>query len=436
MGEPAKGKVTPFASMFPAEETKKAAKRVDDAIAEKQKELDHFKEFSADNTNLINLVSRLPDELHHDVMVPFGKAAFFPGRLIHTNEFMVLLGEGYYAERTAKQTVEILKRRGKGLDSQVESLKANMKDLRAQASFFDSTASEAAEGLVEIREDYEEENLSEAQSKSGRLMETYGKKVTVEDDEYDRMMSRLDELEKEELEAEDDDQSDDKQITVESEDENGEDKHANIVESDSGTDEDEQTDEAERNSNFNDLTSQTQSVIMKPQGQTEVQKATAELLSNDYRRQLDITDKSNCTGLTIQPVPKGDMQNGKTVTQVKKSVPTEKALLLPEVMEKIERNEVPLRATKSGFDSSKALAGSIVEKSGNTQTNIQNRTVTSSQKPGWSSKPGFDSSKAFTGSIVERTHNLPTFPEQTSASSQPSDSQPSKPVSRFKMQRK
>ncbi|GAY65166.1 hypothetical protein CUMW_239150 [Citrus unshiu] len=59
----------------------------------------------------------------------------------------VLLGEGYYAERTSKQTVEILKRRGKVLDSQVDSLKAMMKDLQAEASFFDTTASEAAEGL-------------------------------------------------------------------------------------------------------------------------------------------------------------------------------------------------------------------------------------------------------------------------------------------------
>lgn len=57
---------------------------------------------------------------------------------------MVLLGEGYFAERTSKQTVEILKRRGKVLESQVESLKAIMRDLKAETSFFDSTASEAA----------------------------------------------------------------------------------------------------------------------------------------------------------------------------------------------------------------------------------------------------------------------------------------------------
>lgn len=68
--------------------------------------------------------------------------------LIHVQ---VLLGEGYYAERTSKQTVEILKRRGKALDSQVDSLKAMMDDLKAEASFFDATASEAAVSLAIYR---------------------------------------------------------------------------------------------------------------------------------------------------------------------------------------------------------------------------------------------------------------------------------------------
>ncbi|KAL3038365.1 hypothetical protein AAZX31_01G128900 [Glycine max] len=74
-------------------------------------------------------------------MVPFGKAAFFPGHLIHTNEFLVLLGEGHYAERTSKQTVEILQQRGKSLDSRVDSLEANIKDPEAEASFLNATAS-------------------------------------------------------------------------------------------------------------------------------------------------------------------------------------------------------------------------------------------------------------------------------------------------------
>ncbi|RZB66121.1 RNA polymerase II subunit 5-mediating protein-like isoform A, partial [Glycine soja] len=73
--------------------------------------------------------------------VPFGKAAFFPGCLIHTNEYLVLLGEGYYAERTSKQTVEILQQRRKSLDSRVDSLEANIKDPQAEASFLNATTS-------------------------------------------------------------------------------------------------------------------------------------------------------------------------------------------------------------------------------------------------------------------------------------------------------
>lgn len=62
--------------------------------------------------------------------------------------YQVFLGEGYFADRTAKQTVDILNRRGQALKSQVDSLKAVIKDLKAEASFFDRTA---AESVVSFR---------------------------------------------------------------------------------------------------------------------------------------------------------------------------------------------------------------------------------------------------------------------------------------------
>ena len=58
----------------------------------------------------------------------------------------VLLGEGYYVETTSKQTVDILKRRAKSLESQVNSLNAVVQDLEAEASFFRATATEIAVG--------------------------------------------------------------------------------------------------------------------------------------------------------------------------------------------------------------------------------------------------------------------------------------------------
>ncbi|XP_077251811.1 uncharacterized protein LOC143891041 [Tasmannia lanceolata] len=88
MGDGVKGTVTPLASIFPAQEALKAAKRVEESIAEREKEVESLQGFISDNTAIVNLVRRLPEELSHDIMVPFGKAAFFPGRLIHTNEFL------------------------------------------------------------------------------------------------------------------------------------------------------------------------------------------------------------------------------------------------------------------------------------------------------------------------------------------------------------
>ncbi|CAN6483699.1 unnamed protein product [Victoria cruziana] len=207
MKEKRKGVATPVASLFSAEEARKAAQRVNDSIAERQKDLEQLYAFITDNNVLKKLVQKLPEELSHDIMVPFGKAAFFPGKIVHTNEFTVLLGEGYYAERTAKQTVEILQRRGNTLQSQVEALKAVIRDLQAEASFFNSTAAEAAEGLVEIREDYYEEHSPTDLEPGNSELESLdlsedgnGKKLT-QNEEFDRLMLRLDELEKEEDQA-------------------------------------------------------------------------------------------------------------------------------------------------------------------------------------------------------------------------------------------
>ncbi|XP_044465135.1 RNA polymerase II subunit 5-mediating protein homolog isoform X2 [Mangifera indica] len=359
-----KGTVTSLSSMFPAEDAQKATKRVHDAITEKQQELERVKEFIADNTNLINLVQKLPEELHHDIMVPFGKAAFFPGRLIHTNELLVLLGEGYYAERTSKQAVDILKRRGKDLESQADSLKAMMKDLQAEASFFDATASEAAEGLVEIREEYMEE-ISERTSESGlpkqdsSVSETNNSKD--EDEEYARILSRLDELELEELAAESGNWGDDG-------------KQSKIAEDDSESDEDEQA-----KADFDPFPDQS-------------------LFDHNLGHPQDFISSKppqQCSGLTGQAVPKDAVSHGKALAHSAKSISAEKSLLLPEA-------------------------------TGNVGAVPSLRKEVSAQ----TSKSGFDSSKAFTGSIVEHTHNIHTSTEK------PSGTQPSKPVSKFKMQRK
>lgn len=56
----------------------------------------------------------------------------------------VLLGEGYYAERSAKQAAEILMRRSEFIKAKIDALNNQIKDLEAEASFAKDTAAEAA----------------------------------------------------------------------------------------------------------------------------------------------------------------------------------------------------------------------------------------------------------------------------------------------------
>ncbi|KAL6839932.1 hypothetical protein ACP4OV_029742 [Aristida adscensionis] len=232
MAAPRKGTATPLGAVFSPEETKRAVSRVAESIADRRAELGRLQGFLADNAALVSLVNRLPDELSHDIMVPFGGAAFFPGRLIHTNELLVLLGEGYYAERSAKQTTEILHRRGLELETQVEAMKAIISDLEAEAKFFESTAAEASEGLVEIREEYDEDmesNLSKSEASSSAVG------MSDKDSEHVRIMARLDELEMEEKEAgscseeELDDDNDDEDDAGTSEDGEGSEESGNAL---------------------------------------------------------------------------------------------------------------------------------------------------------------------------------------------------------------
>ena len=69
------------------------------------------RKFRDDYITLKSQLAVIANRLTHPVMVPFGPKAFFPGQLKHTNEILVLLGDNWFAERSAKQAVEIVDRR-------------------------------------------------------------------------------------------------------------------------------------------------------------------------------------------------------------------------------------------------------------------------------------------------------------------------------------
>ncbi|KAK8312119.1 hypothetical protein V6Z12_D01G019300 [Gossypium hirsutum] len=219
------------------------------------------------------------------------------------------------------------------------------------------------------------------------VAEADNKMGASEDDEYARIMSRLEELEKEELSAEDNEEN------LEDEDE---DEDANALESDGN--EDELTKAAEGNGDEDELTKaafhrkkdECYSHLDHGQRYSEFNgKEPIEKMSNKYKHQ-DLTNPFASTGLTEEPVTKGEISHGRIIQQ-----------------------------------DTKTLSPSI------------NASAPFEKKSVQASKSKFDSSKAFTGSIVEHTQNLDRSSVGTNTTSlQSSGSQPWKPVSRFKMQRK
>ncbi|XP_043923245.1 unconventional prefoldin RPB5 interactor 1 isoform X2 [Protopterus annectens] len=147
-------------------------------------------------------------------MVPFGPLAFMPGKLVHTNEVTVLLGDNWFAKCSAKQAVDIAKRRKTHVNKTLDDLSKVVKNFQSRVVFTDDLQKFADENgdLVDIREEFTSGNI-ETKGKHRKALRPHSKpkikdEVTFEnvDGESERkdalseeeLWARLDELEKQE----------------------------------------------------------------------------------------------------------------------------------------------------------------------------------------------------------------------------------------------
>lgn len=156
--------------------------------------------FRDDYVALQKKLIELPDRVSHDVNVPFGSLAFMPGRMIHTNEIMVLLGDGWFVERSAKQAAEIVARR-------INDCDRNLSDLDGERVQYENWLRSTAEvqsdvsGGHEIVEVYDEQKeqlwkerhrLSVQKQKQLERASRSGSETGGPDD----LLNKLDELER------------------------------------------------------------------------------------------------------------------------------------------------------------------------------------------------------------------------------------------------
>ncbi|KAI8576833.1 hypothetical protein K450DRAFT_255208 [Umbelopsis ramanniana AG] len=163
---------TPKPEVDPHELAQYAA-RISEHLKELEASVDQWREYRDDYKQLGQLLSTLPDKTSYDIMVPIGKLAFMPGRIVHTNEVLALLGDNWFADVSAKEAAEIVARRQQVVEENLSMVETQLNETNARAGAAPGVFKAEQYGLneqglpfMEIREELPDENGQDETSPS------------------------------------------------------------------------------------------------------------------------------------------------------------------------------------------------------------------------------------------------------------------------------
>lgn len=133
-------------------------------IAECDENIQRFTKVVKQLESLREKLSTLPDKTRYTIHVPVGVTSnpnsppplLMRGTLKHTNEILVLLGDNWFVERSAKEAVDIINRRIEKTQNLIKSFEEDKKQQANWSSLVETLQQESQE-FVDIREEYDEE---------------------------------------------------------------------------------------------------------------------------------------------------------------------------------------------------------------------------------------------------------------------------------------
>ena len=101
---------------------------------------------------LLHQLDELPKKIRHKGIIPLGPRLYARGSLVRTNELLVLLGSSYFAERSAYQTSEIVRRRLAIIDQNIEQVEVGRSEakraIRGEKASLQERQSEEKDNVV------------------------------------------------------------------------------------------------------------------------------------------------------------------------------------------------------------------------------------------------------------------------------------------------
>ncbi|CAG8598804.1 5029_t:CDS:2 [Rhizophagus irregularis] len=114
------------------EQTQLYRSKLEQVIINTSETIKTWKNYERDYKSLKDTLSELDHETEHKVMVPIGKLAFMPGKLIHTNEILAMLGDNWFVERSTKQSIGIVERRMDMVSKTINDLELQLENQRTK----------------------------------------------------------------------------------------------------------------------------------------------------------------------------------------------------------------------------------------------------------------------------------------------------------------
>ena len=145
--------------MLPKEQLLRLSQEQEKTLLKTESQLEQLKKFKSDYEILAKQLITLPDRLEYPMMIPFGKKAFIPGKLVRTNELLVLLGENWFVECSTKYACEIVKRRIEQVDKQIGDASKEHDNVSSHLKYtkeFSGTANDDIQEIVEFENEYGE----------------------------------------------------------------------------------------------------------------------------------------------------------------------------------------------------------------------------------------------------------------------------------------
>ncbi|XP_058808461.1 unconventional prefoldin RPB5 interactor-like protein [Phymastichus coffea] len=204
------------------------------SIKKNEESIKTWTQYRDRHKKVIEGLQTIVNDVSVNCVVPLGKRAFMKGKLTHTNEILVCIGDGYFVKYSSHQAVELCNRRIKRAEKMLEDLEKERNLFETRQMFPLSMGAFESDDCKDINEYWDDKKIEdwriehrkkekEYRQKLIELKNSEKKEIVTEED----LFKRLDELELEEelsdeinrLEGKYDDGSDQDQSSMESEDE-------------------------------------------------------------------------------------------------------------------------------------------------------------------------------------------------------------------------